>query len=115
VNGGQRVVLGSWLTIIVLAIVRKASDPSQGGGLPPPSTFIGSGVLMSLFYGGAGFAPGLFGTLAVGVIVAAALKPYADARGVIPQSGPLYSLGKLIDQASGTITPQPTTTQGASA
>lgn len=114
-NGGQRVVLGSWLALVVLTVVRKAADPSQGGGLPPPSAFIGSGILMSLFYGGAGFAPSLFGTLAVGVIVAAALKPYADARGVIPNSGPLYQLGKLIDQASGTITPQPTTTQGASA
>lgn len=114
-NGGQRVVLGSWLALIVLAVIRKAADPSQGGGLPPPSTFIGSGVLMSLFYGGAGFAPSLFGALAVGVIAGAALKPYADARGVLPNSGPIYQLGRLIDQASGTITPQPTTSQGASA
>lgn len=114
-NGGQRVVLGAWLAMIVLAVVRRVSDPSQGGGLPPPNSFIGSGVLYTMFYGGAGFAPSLFGTLAVGTIVAAALKPYADARGVIPQSGPIYSLGKLIDQASGNLNPQTTTTQGASA
>jgi hypothetical protein len=100
-RGGQRVVLGAWLAMIVLATVRHISDPSQGGGLPSPSSFVASGVLYTFFYGGAAFAPGLFATLAVGTIVAAVLKPYADARGVIPNSGPIFQVTNLLDQVSG--------------
>lgn len=108
-KGGQRVVLGAWLAMIVLATVRHVSDPNVKG-LPPPSFFLGSGVLYTMFYGGAAFAPGLFGTLAVGTIVAAVAKPYIDAKGAIPKSGPIFQLAGLLDGISGTMTP---TTQGA--
>jgi hypothetical protein len=108
VKGGQRVVLGAWLAMIVLATVRHVSDPNVKG-LPPPSFFLGSGVLYTMFYGGAAFAPSLFGTLAVGTIVAAVAKPYIDARGAIPKSGPIFQLATLLDGISGTMTP---TTQG---
>lgn len=107
-NGGQRVVLGAWLAMIVLATVRHVSDPAVGG-LPPPSNFIASGVLYTMFFGAAGFAPGLFGTLAVGTIVAAALKPYVDSKGIIPNSGPIFQLTSLLDQFAGATT----TTKGA--
>lgn len=114
-NQGQRVVLGAWLAMIVLATVRHVSNPSQGG-LPPPSSYLGSGILYSMFFGAAGFAPGLFGTLAVGTIVAAVLKPYVDAKGAIPSSGPIFQLSSLLDQVSGAVAPAPTTpTKGASA
>jgi hypothetical protein len=113
VNGGQRVVLGAWLAMIVLATVRHVSDPSQGG-LPPPSSFVASGVLYTMFFGAAGFAPGLFGTLAVGTIVAAVLKPYVDAKGAIPNSGPIFQLSNLLGQISGQVTPTSPSTQGAS-
>lgn len=111
-NGGQRAVLGSWLAMVVLATVRHVSDPSQGGGLPPPAAYVASGVLFTMFYGAAGFASGLFGTLAVGVVVAAVVKPYADNRGAIPNSGPIFQLSNLLDSISG----KPAgTTQGAAA
>lgn len=114
---GQQVVLGAWLAMIVLATVRHVSDPSQGG-LPPPSSFVGSGVLYTFFFGAAGIAPGLFGTIAVGSVIAAVLKPYVDAKGAIPSSGPIFQLSNLLGQISGapaaTTTPS-TTTQGASA
>jgi hypothetical protein len=112
VNRGQRVVLGAWLAMVVLATVRHVSDPSQGG-LPPPSAYVGSGVLYTMFFGAAGFAPSLFGTLAVGTIVAAVLKPYADSRGIIPNSGPIFQVASLLDQASGKAPAKPTSTQGA--
>lgn len=111
-NRGQRVVLGAWLAMIVLATVRHVSDPTQGG-LPPPSSFVSSGVLYTMFFGAAGFAPGLFGTLAVGTIVAAVLKPYVDARGAIPNSGPIFQIAGLLDQVSGK--PATSSTQGAGA
>jgi hypothetical protein len=113
VNGGQRVVLGAWLAMVVLATVRHVSDPSQGG-LPPPSAYVGSGVLYTMFFGAAGFAPALFGTLAVGTIVAAIFKPYADARGIIPNSGPIFQISSLLDQVTGTPPASTTSTQGAS-
>ena len=109
-NGGQRVVLGAWLAMIVLATVRHVSNPSAGG-LPPPSSFVASGVLYTMFFGAAGFTPGLFGTLAVGTIVAAVLKPYVDAKGAIPNSGPIFQLAGLLDSISGAA--GPTTTKGA--
>lgn len=112
-NGGQRVVLGAWLSMIVLATVRHVSDPAQGGGLPPPSGYLASGVLFTMFYGAAGFAGTLFGTLAVGVVVAAIVKPYADSRGAIPNSGPIFQLSNLLDSISGK--PAGTTQQGAAA
>lgn len=102
---GQRVVLGAWLAMIVLATVRHVSDPAAGGGLPPPNAYIASGVLFTMFYGGSTFAPGLFGTLAVGVIVAAVLKPYVDAKGAIPNSGPIFQLSNLLGSLSGQTKP----------
>ena len=111
-NGGQRVVLGAWLSMVVLATVRHVSDPSQGGGLPPPNAYIASGVLFTMFYGAAGFASTLFGTLAVGVVLASVVKPYADSKGAIPNSGPIFQLSNLLDSLSG----KPAgTTQGAAA
>lgn len=112
-NQGQRVVLGAWLAMIVLATVRHVSNPSQGG-LPSPSSFIASGVLYTMFFGAAGFAPGLFGTLAVGTIVAAVLKPYIDSKGAIPNSGPIFQLANLLDSVGGAVGgPATTSTQGA--
>lgn len=106
-NRGQRVVLGSWLALIVLATVRHVSDPATTNTLPPPNAYIGSGVLFTMFYGGSSFAPGLFGTLAVGVIVAGILKPYVDAKGAIPNSGPIFQLSNLIGSISGQTKPAP--------
>lgn len=100
-NTGQRVVLGAWLSMIVLATVRHVSDPKSGGGLPPPPAYVSSGILFTMFYGGSSFASGLFGTLAVGVVLAAIVKPYADAKGAIPNSGPIFQLSKLVDSISG--------------
>jgi hypothetical protein len=104
----QRVVLGAWLSMIVLATVRHVSDPSSGGGLPRPPAYISSGILFTMFYGGASFAPGLFATLSVGVVLAAIVKPYADAKGAVPNSGPIFQLAKLVDSISG----QPVATTG---
>lgn len=103
---GQAVVLGAWLAMIALATLRQATDPSKGG-LPPPSTFLGSGVLFTMFYGGASFAPSLFGVLSVGVVVAAVFKPYANAAAgaAIPQSGPIYQLSNLLDGLANTTAP----------
>jgi hypothetical protein len=98
---GQRVVLGSWLAMIVLATVRHISDPSKGGGLPAPPAYVSSGILFTMFYGGSSFAPGLFGALSVGVVLAAIVKPYADAKGAVPNSGPIFQLAKLVDSISG--------------
>ena len=92
--------------MIGLASIRQATDPSKGG-LPPPSTFLASGVLFTLFYGGAAFAPGLFGTLAIGVVISAIVKPYLDAQGAIPQSGPIFQLSNLINGVANT-TPKTT-------
>jgi hypothetical protein len=102
VKGGQRVVLGAWLAMIVLATVRHVADPSSGGGLPPPNSYVASGVLFTMFYGGSSFAPTLFGTLAVGVVVAAVLKPYVAGKTTIPNSGPIFQLATLLDSLSGT-------------
>lgn len=110
---GQRVVLGAWLAMIVLATVRHVSTPATSGTLPPPVGYLSSGVLFSMFYGGSSFAPGLFGTLAVGAVVAAIVKPYLDAKGTaVPSSGPIFQLAKLIDSISGTQAPATTTTGG---
>lgn len=103
---GQAIVLGAWLTMIGLASLRQATDPSKGG-LPPPSTFLASGVLFTLFYGGAAFAPSLFGTLAIGVVISAIVKPYFDSTGVIPASGPIFQLSHLINGVANT-TPKTT-------
>jgi hypothetical protein len=109
---GQKVVLGAWLSMIVLATVRHVSDPATTGTLPPPSGYLSSGVLFTMFYGGSGFAPGLFGALAVGAVVAAIVKPYLDAKGnAIPQSGPIFQLSRLIDSISGTQAPAPSSTK----
>lgn len=108
---GQRFVLGAWLSMIVLATVRHVSDPSSGGGLPPPSGYVASGVLFTMFFGGSAVAPGLFGTLAVGVVLAAIVKPYADARGAVPASGPIFQLSRLLDSIAGT--PNPANTQSS--
>ena len=103
---GQAVVLGAWLAMIALASLRQATDPSKGG-LPPPSTFLASGVLFTMFYGGAAFAPPLFAVLSVGVVVAAIFKPYANAAAgsAIPQSGPIYQLSNLLDGLANTTAP----------
>jgi len=104
-SSGQRLVLGAWLSMIVLATVRHVSDPSSGGGLPPPSGYVASGVLFTMFYGAAGFAPSLFGTLAIGVVIAAIVKPYADSRGIVPNSGPIFQVARLLDSIAGTPVP----------
>lgn len=103
---GQAVVLGAWLTMIALATLRQATDPSKGG-LPPPSTFLASGVLFTVFYGGASFAPPLFAVLSVGVVVSAIFKPYlnAQAGAALPQSGPIYQLSNLLDGLANTTAP----------
>lgn len=98
---GQRVVLGAWLSMIVLATVRHVSDPKGGGGLPPPAAYVSSGILFTMFYGGSSFAPGLFGALSIGVVVAALVKPYVSAKGVVPNSGPIFQLARLVDSISG--------------
>lgn len=100
---GQRVVLGAWLGMIALATLRSVSSPA--GGLPQPSSFVGSGVLFTMFYAGAGFAPSLFGVLAAGVVVAAVFRPYLDANGAIPQSGPIFQLSNLVAGISGPASP----------
>lgn len=105
---GRRVVLGSWLAIIALSTIRAATDPVKGG-LPTPATFVASGVLFTMFYGGASFAPQLFGVLSVGVVVAAVFAPYLNAQGAIPASGPIFQLTKLISTASGTPAASTTT------
>ncbi len=107
---GQKVVLGAWLSMIVLATVRHVSDPATTNSLPPPSAYIASGILFTGFFGGATVAPALFGTLAAGVVVAALLKPYVDARGAVPNSGPIFQLSRLVDSISGQ--PATTTTGG---
>jgi hypothetical protein len=110
---GQKVVLGAWLSMIVLATVRHVSDPPAGGGLPPPSGYISQGVLFTIYFGGSSFAPGLFGALAVGTVVAAIAKPYLDAKGAaVPQSGPIFQLAKLVDSISGTAVPATKPTGG---
>lgn len=101
---GQRVVLGAWLAMIVLATVRHVSDPSTTNTLPPANNYIASGVLFTMFYGGSSFAPSLFGALSIGVVLAAVVKPYATSRGAIPQSGPIFQLANLLDSLSGTKT-----------
>lgn len=97
---GQPLVLGAWLSLIVLATIRQVL--SQTPGLPSPSVYLGSSVLFTFFFVGAAFAPDLFGVLAVGVVVAALLKPYVNASGAtIPDSGPIFQLSQFVDSISG--------------
>lgn len=109
---GQKVVLGAWLSMIVLATVRHVASPATTGTLPPPSGYLSSGILFTMFYGGSSFAPSLFGALAVGAVVAAIVKPYLDAKGTaVPQSGPIFQLAQLVDSISGTPTPSSSSTK----
>jgi len=95
-NTSQRVVLGAWLALIGLQIVRRLT--SNTPGLPPPSTFLGGGVYMTAMYTAAGFLDGLPAAFAVGLPIAIVARPYLGL-----EQGPsvLQTLGTWLDQLSG--------------
>jgi len=102
----QRVVLGAWLAMIVLATVRSIAGPQKG--LPSPSVYLGGAVLFTALYGSAGFLGPLAAVLAVGADVGAVAAPYL--RG---QPGILDTAASWLDGLAGGAPQAPGGGQGS--
>lgn len=95
-SGSQRIVLGAWLAMIGLSVVRSVG---QKRGLPQPNIFLASGVLFTGYLAAAGIGPlaPLMAVFAVGTDIAAVALPYFKGQ----TTGPLDTLATQLDKISG--------------
>ena len=94
-NGPQRIVFGSWMAMVGLAVARSLG---ANRGLPQPSVFLGGGVLFTLYFGAAGFLGPLPAVFAVGTTVAALMLPYIRGS---TGGGPLDTIAAGLDKIAG--------------